>query len=296
MRQFADGKDTKEIQLLDARNYQSRGRFEQDMGHYDKALEMYDKSLKIRLAALGEDHPNVAATYNNMGSLYHSQGQIDKAWEIVRKMPKKYEPVQIVLDEKNSADIRRFLQNKLSDERKLSGRKLSNAVDLLLKKANGMFLFARLALESLPRTMGDMYIQDIENIVKELPSGIESYYEQCFERICDAKSFQGSSLERVLQVIVAAQKQLSVWELAWIIEEDCKTTYDLLKPISGLLLGVLQQNRPKESTVQLCHKSLTDWLTRTQRTRTGTPHSFRGREQGTQNSCEGQPPCAASMH
>ena len=52
-----------------------------------------------------------------MGSPYHSQGQIDKAWEIVRKMPKKYEPVQIVLDEKNSADIRRFFQNKLSDER-----------------------------------------------------------------------------------------------------------------------------------------------------------------------------------
>ena len=180
--------------------------------------------------------------------------------QILDEMPQEYEPTWIQLDEKNTDDIRRFFIDKLSRERKLSGPKLTKAVELLVTKTKGMFLFAKFALKSLPRTMGDMSIQDIENIVKELPSGIEGYYMKCFKRICDAKSFQGSSLERVLQVIVAAQRQLTVWELAQMVDEDCKSTYQTLEPIGGLLLGVLQQNRPKESIVQLCHKSLTDWL------------------------------------
>ena len=190
--------------------------------------------------------------------------------KILDEMPAHYEPVWIELDEKNNDDIRRFFTDTLSGERELSGLKLKKAVNLLLEKAKGMFLFAKFALRSLPEAIGDMSIQEIDSLIKNLPDGIEGYYKQSFKRICDEKSFQGSSLERLLQVIVAAQRQLSLWELARIVKEDCNTTYETLAPIGGLLLGVLRRDIPEQSTVQLCHKSLADWLVDA-RTRTGKP-------------------------
>ena len=65
-----------------ATTYNNMGNVYVSQGQYDKALEMYNKSLKISLAALGEDHPDVATTYN-MGEVYRSQGQYDKALEQV---------------------------------------------------------------------------------------------------------------------------------------------------------------------------------------------------------------------
>ncbi|ETO01128.1 hypothetical protein RFI_36312, partial [Reticulomyxa filosa] len=50
-------------------------------GEYDKAIEYYEKSLKISLDKLGHDHPDVAASYNSLGSVYKSKGEYDKAIE-----------------------------------------------------------------------------------------------------------------------------------------------------------------------------------------------------------------------
>ena len=40
------------------------------MGQYAKAEPLYQRSLKIREAKLGPDHPNVAASLNNLADLY----------------------------------------------------------------------------------------------------------------------------------------------------------------------------------------------------------------------------------
>ncbi|CAF5058489.1 unnamed protein product, partial [Rotaria sp. Silwood1] len=39
------------------------------MGNYSKALEFYDKSLKIGEKALPPNHPDLATSYNNIGSV-----------------------------------------------------------------------------------------------------------------------------------------------------------------------------------------------------------------------------------
>ena len=99
VKQLADGKETKDIQLLDARNYHFRGRFQEKTGHYEKALEMYNKDLKIK--PRWRDHPRGSCArrgqhsedqvlrrrgpYNNMGNVYESQGQYDKALEMYNK-------------------------------------------------------------------------------------------------------------------------------------------------------------------------------------------------------------------
>jgi len=36
-------------------------------GKLDKAIEFGDKALAIKIKVLGEDHPSVATSYNNLG-------------------------------------------------------------------------------------------------------------------------------------------------------------------------------------------------------------------------------------
>ena len=55
------------------------------MGNLPKAEEFYLKSLKIRQNLFGENHSNVATSYNNLGSLYDNMGNLPKAEEFYLK-------------------------------------------------------------------------------------------------------------------------------------------------------------------------------------------------------------------
>ncbi|KAJ1463766.1 expressed protein, partial [Baffinella frigidus] len=44
-----------------------------------------EKGLAIKIKALGEDHPDVAATYNNIASVYDKQGKHEMALELYEK-------------------------------------------------------------------------------------------------------------------------------------------------------------------------------------------------------------------
>jgi tetratricopeptide (TPR) repeat protein len=39
----------------------------QNQGKLDKAFEFYEKALVIKIKVLGEEHPSVALSYNNLG-------------------------------------------------------------------------------------------------------------------------------------------------------------------------------------------------------------------------------------
>ena len=43
------------------------------------------KSLQIKFKTLGENHPDTAASYNNIGSSYDNKGDYDKALEYYNK-------------------------------------------------------------------------------------------------------------------------------------------------------------------------------------------------------------------
>ena len=51
----------------------------------DEALRYYKKSVTIKLNTLGENHPDVAASYNNIGIVYRDKGELDKALEYYNK-------------------------------------------------------------------------------------------------------------------------------------------------------------------------------------------------------------------
>jgi len=56
-----------------------------DLAEYKPALEYYKKALSIRENVLGKDHPDTAATYNNMAAVYHAQGVYERALEYYGK-------------------------------------------------------------------------------------------------------------------------------------------------------------------------------------------------------------------
>ncbi|MEE1092130.1 MAG: tetratricopeptide repeat protein, partial [Prevotella sp.] len=49
------------------------------------ALEYHNKALGIREKVFGTEHPDVALSYNNIGEVYHSQGDFQKALEYHNK-------------------------------------------------------------------------------------------------------------------------------------------------------------------------------------------------------------------
>ncbi|CAF4400937.1 unnamed protein product, partial [Rotaria sordida] len=49
------------------------------MGKYSKALSSYEQSLEIRKIALPPNHPDLAASYNNIGNVYAEMGEYSKA-------------------------------------------------------------------------------------------------------------------------------------------------------------------------------------------------------------------------
>ena len=51
------------------------------MGDYKKALEYHELSLKIMKKILGEEHPDIAKSYNNIGNTYDKMGDYKKALE-----------------------------------------------------------------------------------------------------------------------------------------------------------------------------------------------------------------------
>ena len=40
-----------------------------DQGKLDKAIEFGEKALGIQIKVLGEEHPDVASSYNNLGNV-----------------------------------------------------------------------------------------------------------------------------------------------------------------------------------------------------------------------------------
>ena len=52
---------------------------------YSEALEYYQKSLAILEKVYGQEHPDIATSYNNIGEVYRSQGKYPEALEYYKK-------------------------------------------------------------------------------------------------------------------------------------------------------------------------------------------------------------------
>ena len=55
------------------------------LGQYNLAKEPHEKALLIRKQIFGEDHADVATSYNNLASVYKRLGQYNQAKELCEK-------------------------------------------------------------------------------------------------------------------------------------------------------------------------------------------------------------------
>ena len=55
------------------------------LGEYNQAKELHEKALIIRKKIFGEDHADVATSYNNLASVYNSLGEYNQAKELHEK-------------------------------------------------------------------------------------------------------------------------------------------------------------------------------------------------------------------
>ncbi len=73
---------------LDPNNIKAQsdlGMIEHQMAEYKEALKRHFKGLDLAQQRYGENHPDVAAQYNNIGEAYHHLGDYDKAIEFLQK-------------------------------------------------------------------------------------------------------------------------------------------------------------------------------------------------------------------
>jgi len=54
-------------------------------GKYSEAIPLAERALAIRKKVLGDNHPNVATSLNNLAALYESQGRYSQAEPLYRQ-------------------------------------------------------------------------------------------------------------------------------------------------------------------------------------------------------------------
>ena len=62
-----------------------RGPVYNSLGQYNQAKELHEKALTIRKTIFGEDHADVATSYNNLASVYNRLGQYNQAKGLYEK-------------------------------------------------------------------------------------------------------------------------------------------------------------------------------------------------------------------
>ena len=60
------------------------------VGLYEKAESLYKQSTEIRRTALGEHHPDFAASLNNLAGLYGAMGRYEEAEPLHRQAVDKF--------------------------------------------------------------------------------------------------------------------------------------------------------------------------------------------------------------
>ncbi len=74
-----------EFIISDSELLSALGNCEVRFAEYSKALDFYQQCLCIELKTYGEEHPNVAGSYSNIGLVWDNKGEYDKALEFYRK-------------------------------------------------------------------------------------------------------------------------------------------------------------------------------------------------------------------
>lgn len=171
--------------------------------------------------------------------------------------------------EANDEDIRKYLIQRLQNgeflkrhlEKDPSLRK--SIIEIIVSKARGMFLLARLYVESLTRLIT---LRKVKVALTTLPEGLENVYNDVLERIQGQDSELASLAMNVLGWIYHAKRPLQLLELQHAIAVEPEDTFldedglpekDLLISVCGGLLSVQE-----DDTVTFIHYTAHEYFDR----------------------------------
>ena len=77
--------DTQEDKLQKAKHFHERGNVHWQLGHFCQAKEYHEKSLAIKKQIYGEQHGDIARSYNSLGAVYSDLNQYNQAKEYYEK-------------------------------------------------------------------------------------------------------------------------------------------------------------------------------------------------------------------
>ncbi|KAK4451577.1 ankyrin repeat-containing domain protein [Podospora aff. communis PSN243] len=137
-----------------------------------------------------------------------------------------------------------------------------NAVDTIVNRSQGMFLLARLHVETL---ITKRTLEDLELGIKELPADLNEVYAKALKQIQDQAEWKKKLAIKVLNWLVYAERPLSLDELIHALgvkEEDTKfhqdrlwTEQDIALACSGIVLADADSR-----TVSLTHQTAKEYL------------------------------------
>lgn len=131
--------------------------------------------------------------------------------------------------------------------------------ETLKRKANGTFLWVALVIEQLR----DTDRRNIEDVLKEIPAGLESLYQLIMERVNSKLRPKDQEACRVLlSIIITAERPLHLKELYLFMSSqwaDHKATYDI-RDIQDIVKDLSSLLYTRDDTVYFIHQSVKDYM------------------------------------
>ncbi|KAI1809721.1 hypothetical protein GGS20DRAFT_260186 [Poronia punctata] len=183
----------------------------------------------------------------------------------IEAMLRPFKTLQIRLNELDvDRDIVTFVQRKL-DSTHITGSDRQLILDAVPGRANGLFLFAKLAMDSILEPGAN-----ISAVLESLPANLDDMYTKLLQYQADSSGVPEDIQRLVLQCATHAPRPLRCLELADMIEivhfsknvndRDAMVAKDLVRTACGPLLEIIA-----DETVRVVHHSLTEYLIGTTR-------------------------------
>jgi len=185
---------------------------------------------------------------------------------ILEALEKKFKPLTLLPEnENNLKDIRRYftvlLKSIVADtglSLETNAGEMKEGVETLVKKSNGLFIYASMAGEKLRSTFvesGGLTLQQ----VNEFPEGLEDFYKKQMLRICKAEHSKSNALNkdswewRTVELATAAREPLHYKTIQLLL--GCE-----MSDIKRVVARLSRFFPIRDHCLHVYHKSVKDWL------------------------------------
>ncbi|SCV27628.1 uncharacterized protein FFB14_01645 [Fusarium fujikuroi] len=179
----------------------------------------------------------------------------------IGKIVRNLKLLDIRLDKKAiNPDISTYLEHRL-DASKISPEARVSVKKTVFKKANGLFLYGKLAMDQISELQTESEAEIFESI-ERMPISLSDMYRNLFSEHTDRTELPEGLQMLVLQLVTHATRPLRLLEISDCIRvtqpqygQDTGTIKNYVRTCCGPLLEVLP-----DETVRVVHHSLTEYL------------------------------------